>query len=57
MNTTISLRLPDSLANRLDEEVRRRRMADGSAASRADVVRQAIESYLKKQIINEDAAR
>jgi metal-responsive CopG/Arc/MetJ family transcriptional regulator len=49
MNTTISLRLPEDLAKRLDAEVKRRRMADGSAASRADVVRQAIEGYLKKK--------
>jgi metal-responsive CopG/Arc/MetJ family transcriptional regulator len=49
MNTTISLRIPEELAKRLDEEVKRRRMADGSAASRAEVVRQAIESYLRKK--------
>jgi len=49
MNTTISLRIPDELAKQLDDEVKRRRMADGSAASRAEVVRQAIENYLKKK--------
>jgi len=49
MTTTISLRIPLELSERLDAEVKRRRMADGSDVSKAEVVREALEKHLKKQ--------
>lgn len=43
---TISLRLPVNLADKLDSEVRRRRMVSGDDVSRAAVVREILEKHL-----------
>lgn len=46
MGTQISLRLPDQLFRHIDQEARRRRMR------RSDLVRQALEAFLKGQTVN-----
>lgn len=46
MQKTLSLRIPAELSDRIDAEVRRLRMKDGSDVSKAEVVRKALEQYL-----------
>ncbi|MEX0603846.1 MAG: hypothetical protein WD623_16900 [Marinobacter sp.] len=45
---TVTVRLPMPIFETLEKEVRGRRQKTGEAATKADVIREALEAYLKK---------